>query len=218
MRRQVLAVIGAMTLIAVSGLAASAEEPVEPETTTTVVIDVVDYDALGRVVSTSSTEHVAVGDEPLEGNVSAPAATDAGSRVGSGGATLSATGNGTTPAPSARSGCRTVSATASKSVGPLRWYSIRNSTYYCYNKTTRKVSNARATYSVVYHDGLNDIQNFSQVARCYTYFTNIICSGFKSAKTWKVQRTNGDFATWWYPQANVYAHGDGSAYWSTVDG
>lgn len=125
-----------------------------------------------------------------------------------------AQGNGTIPAPSANSGCRKVWVEVKRS----SFYTLRNYISFCYNKSTKKVSSASKEYRIIDHDGLSQITNYSNSSGYYTYHGSISRSGYLSKKTWHVIRDFGALGKYhYYPRADIYAHGNGTAYWSWED-
>lgn len=172
----------------------------------TVEIRVEDYTTDGELVDVTTYEfEVGAGEEST---LSIPAPAEQATTYGS--------GNDTIPAPSASSGCRNVWTSVSEGT-VYKFYTMKNNLYFCYNKSTKKVSNPKVTYSTTNHDGINDFYGYSSQKAYYNYNNWGSATGYLSKKTWKVIRNVSGGVYTYYPRADIYAHGDGSAYgsWTT---
>ncbi len=98
-------------------------------------------------------------------------------------------GSTTLPAPSARTGCRTVWGRTWHGYEWAKFYHLENRVRFCYNKTTHKVSGAGTTWDVLDNDGLSDIPNPTNTIGYYTWDSGVSNSGYRSLRQWHVTRT-----------------------------
>lgn len=161
--------------------------------TSGVTIGVTDYTTDGKYISTTV--------------INIPAATSGSSLLG----------NETIPPPAAPSGCR--SAWTEVWDGTLwEWHRIRNTTSYCYNQSTLKVTQASSWWTIQNTDGISLINQLTEDKGYYTYHGSVVNSGYKSLRVFSATREVEGLPTTWYYRADVYVHGDGSSYhsWLTV--
>jgi len=190
--------------------ATSAETPAQPDTEatwSTVEVVVEDYSLDGALIDVNTYEFEA---EPgAEGSFTVPEPESEPQIVPFG------SGNQNIPAPAAASGCRNVWTSVQEGTA-YAWYTVKNNIYFCYNKSTKKVSNATVSFTTNNHDGLNNFNPYTADKKYYNYNGWGTNTGYLSQKTWKVIRDIG-IGLVYYPRADIYAHGDGSAYasWTT---
>lgn len=215
LKRKVLSVIVASmacALIATSASAAAPPASDEELVAFQVEVEVIDYTADGDVISVhTETYDLDDATQAPTIQVTAPAGDLQISATTSSGVVQpqSSKGIGYPPAKT-NTGCRSISLTAvgSTAVGTL--YKITNKTYYCWKKSTYRVTSASPDWWVAYQSGLVDV---SLLSSNIAYYNNGhgSHSAHKNNVQWKVCSGGAGLCGWYYPRVNITVRGDGSA-------
>lgn len=125
-------------------------------------------------------------------------------------------GTGTSNPPAGNSGCRWVGiyqTTASNSVR------LGNRLYFCWNKSTKKVSSAKCEWVLTDHGQGDSISLLNTSKDYYKYHGSISNSGYYCKRQWHVEHSSSAGGVGnYYPRIDLYAHGNGTLYWSKDSG